>query len=199
MREIERRKVAVEVRAEKDDEGVRSFVGYAAVFDSPSEDLGGFREVILPGAFDRALKERHDVRALVNHNPDLILGRTKAGTLDLKADKRGLLSTIRPGDTQAARDAATSIERGDIDGMSFAFRVLSDDWRTEDGEPLREVRDLQLYDVSVVSYPAYAETQVDLRAVSVGREALDKAATVAAEIPLELRRRRLEHSIRSAS
>jgi phage head maturation protease len=85
-----------------------------------------------------------------------------------------------------------------MDGMSFAFRVLTDDWRTEDGEPLREVRDLELFDVSVVSYPAYAETQVDVRAVQVGQETLRTAQEVAAGIPLEIRRKRLEQTIREA-
>jgi Escherichia/Staphylococcus phage prohead protease len=158
--EVERRSIR-EVRAK--DEG--KIEGYAAVFNSLSEELWGFREVIMPGAFDRALKEEHDVRALVNHDPNQILGRTKSGTLKLSVDDHGLLAEIDPPDTQAARDALTSIRRGDLDGMSFAFRTLTDAWRMEDGVQIRELLDLELLDVSVVAYPAYPETQVSARAL----------------------------------
>lgn len=166
--EIERRALkGAEVRAA---EGERKIVGYAAVFNSLSEDLGGFREVILPGAFDRALREGHDVRALWNHNPDVVLGRTKSGTLKLSVDEKGLRSEIDPPETRAAEDVLTSIRRGDVDGMSFAFRVLTDNWRTEGGEQLRELADLELLDVSPVAYPAYPATQVSARALERAKE-----------------------------
>lgn len=133
--------------------------GYAAVFDSRSEDLGFF-EVIAPGAFDRALREKHDVRALVEHDAARIIGRTKSGTLKLSVDGKGLLAKIDQADTQAGRDVTTSLERGDLDGMSFAFRTLDDTWRDEGGELVREVRDVELVDVSVVAIPAYSATTV---------------------------------------
>lgn len=162
--EIERRALSgVEVRAEGDS--APTIAGYAAVFDSLSEDLGGFREVIAPGAFDRALKEGHDVRALVNHDANQILGRTKSGTLKLSVDKTGLRADIQPPDTQIARDALTSLRRGDLDGMSFAFRTLTDEWRTQDGQEVRSLLDLELVDVSVVAYPAYSATSVSARAM----------------------------------
>src|SRR5262245_20379553 len=156
----------VKLRAASDDgEGEAKIEGYAAVFNSPSEDLGGFREVILPGAFDRALKDKHDVRALVDHDPGKILGRTKSGTLALDVDEHGLKASIAPPDTQVARDTRTSIQRGDLDGMSFAFRTITDQWHEEEGESIRELVDLELLDVSVVAYPAYTATQVSARAL----------------------------------
>jgi Escherichia/Staphylococcus phage prohead protease len=173
-REIERRAVA-EVRAKEKDDGGSTIEGYAAVFNVMSEDIG-FREVIMSGAFDRALKEQHDVRALVNHDSNQILGRTKSGTLTLEVDEHGLRATISPPDTQPARDVVTSIKRGDLDAMSFAFSTLKDQWRTEEGEPVRELVDLELLDVSVVAYPAYAATQVSARA-------LEKAAAAKAPVP----------------
>lgn len=165
--EIERRSLrGVELRVA--DEG-GMIVGYAAVFNSLSEDLGGFREVIVPGAFDRAISEAHDVRALVNHDSSQLLGRTKSGTLKLSVDEKGLRAEIDPPATQAAIDALASISRGDMDGMSFAFRTLSDDWRAEGDQLIRELRDLELLDVSVVTFPAYPETQVAARALEMVR------------------------------
>ncbi len=161
--EIERRALpAAEIRAA---DGERKIVGYAAVFNSQSEDLGGFREIIMPGAFDRALREAQDVRALWNHNPDIVLGRTKSGTLALSIDEKGLRCEISPPDTQAANDVLASIRRGDVDGMSFGFRTLTDNWRMQEGEPIRELVDLELLDVSPVAYPAYPATQVSARAL----------------------------------
>lgn len=167
--EIERRTLTgIEVRA---TEGQSSkIVGYAAVFNSMSEDLG-FREIVMPGAFDRALLEGQDVRALVNHDENQILGRTKSGTLRLSIDPKGLLAEITPPDTQAARDIMTSIKRGDLDGMSFAFRTLTDAWRTQDGQQIRELRDLDLVDVSVVAFPAYEATSVSARALEQAKAA----------------------------
>lgn len=160
--DIERRALAgVEVRAE----GEPGISGYAAVYNSLSEELWGFREVILPGAFDRALKEKHDVRALVNHDPNQIIGRTKSGTLKLSVDEKGLRAEIAPPDTQVGRDVMASLKRGDLDGMSFAFRTIKDQWRTEEGQEIRELVDVELLDVSVVAYPAYSATSVSARAL----------------------------------
>lgn len=164
---VERRSVrGLELRADGDGEP-RHIVGHAAVFNSLSEEIFGFREVIMPSAFDRALSEGQDVRALVEHLPLLLLGRTKSGTLKLSVDDTGLLADINPPDTEAARNAVTSIERGDIDGMSFAFIPMTTQWRTEDGVDIREIHDLDLFDVSVVAFPAYVETDVDLNALDV--------------------------------
>jgi len=170
MAEVERRSMGrVELRAASEGKPAQ-LVGYAAVFNSRSEDLGGFREIIMPGAFDRALEEGHDVRALVNHNPDKMLGRTASKTTRLEVDEKGLRAEIDVPDTQDGRDTLTLVQRGDLSQMSFAFRTLADEWRTEDGEPLRELLDLELFDVSVVAYPAYPTTEVSARAIERARE-----------------------------
>lgn len=161
MFEKERRAFPVEVRKEGDEP--RKIVGYAAKFDTESQLLGWFREVIRPGAFEKAL-ESSDVRALWNHNDDYVLGRTKSGTLSLRQDDVGLWIEIEPPDTQWARDLMLSIERGDVDQMSFAFSDVTDR-TTDDGDVvLRELLEIRaLYDVSPVTYPAYEDTEVFLR------------------------------------
>ena len=160
----------VELRAASEGKPAQ-LVGYAAVFNSRSEDLGGFREIILPGAFDRALSEGHDVRALVNHNPDKMLGRTSSKTARLAIDEKGLGVEVDVPDTQDGRDTLTLVQRGDLSQMSFSFRTLADQWRTEEGEPIRELLDLELFDVSVVAFPAYPATEVSARALEKAREA----------------------------
>ena len=142
--------------------------GYAIVFNSQSEDLGGFREVIAPAAVDRALAEGHDVRALIDHDSGKILGRSKSGTLQMTKDEHGLKVRISPPDTTYARDLMKVVERGDVSGMSFAFITPEggDSWtRSDSGTPLRTVTDLYLRDVSVVTYPAYPATEVAVRSL----------------------------------
>jgi HK97 family phage prohead protease len=143
----------------------RKIRGYALVFNKASVDLGGFREVILPEAVDRTLREGLDVRALVDHDTSKVLGRMKAGTLALRKTSVGLQVEIDPPNTTAARDILESVNRGDVSGMSFAFHVLEDDWRIDDGMPLREVMDMRISEVSVVTFPAYPDTSVSLRAL----------------------------------
>ena len=138
--------------------------GHAAVFNSLSEMLWGFRETIAPGAFRDAI-EKSDVRALVNHEPSFVLGRKKNGTLKLWEDERGLAIDIDPPETQWANDLLVSIGRGDIDQMSFGFTVAEDSWDTVDGETRRTIlRVDELFDVSPVTFPAYPETDTALRA-----------------------------------
>jgi HK97 family phage prohead protease len=162
MKRMERRAFALE-ELRIDDVGDRRRIrGHAAVFDSLSLDLGGFREKIDPGAFQRTIRE-DDVRALVNHDPNLVLGRNKAGTLRLMEDARGLAIEIDPPDTQGARDLLTLLGRGDISQMSFGYYALSDRWETQGSEAIRTLEEVQLVDVSVVTFPAYPETDAGLR------------------------------------
>jgi HK97 family phage prohead protease len=141
--------------------------GHAAVFNQLSDDLGGYREKILPGAFAETIKDG-DVRALWNHDANFVLARTKSGTLKLKEDNTGLAIDAELPDTQFARDLIKTIERGDVDQMSFGFRVLPDgqNWRMEDGGLVRELRKVELFDVSPVTYPAYPQTDVGVRALA---------------------------------
>ena len=144
--------------------------GYAAVFyraDDPGTEfdpLPDVKERIMPGAFDRALEEGDDVRALFNHAPSQLLGRTKSGTLTLSKNRRGLKYDITLPNTTIGRDVQESIKRGDLTGSSFAFKVDSEKWTSRsDGQgELREIHDVQLFDVGPVTYPAYKSTTTDV-------------------------------------
>ena len=165
MKDLERRYVVAEMKIEKRADEPSRIRGHAALFNTLSEDLGGFREKIAPGAFSEAIKQ-DDVRALWNHNPDHILGRNGAGTLILSEDSRGLAIEIIPPDTQIARDLMTSIERRDVTQMSFAFSVKPNgsNWgKGDDGCDVRTLTAVNLYDVSPVTYPAYVNTDVAVR------------------------------------
>jgi len=157
MEELERR-AFVECRVEQDGKRLR---GYAIVFNVLSQDLGGFREQIAPEAVDRTLKDAADIRALVDHDTGRVIGRTRAGTLELRKDSKGLRVLIEPdGEISYAKDIMRAVARGDITGMSFAFRALDDEWNYEGKEPIRTVRDMRMSEVSVVSFPAYTQTDV---------------------------------------
>jgi HK97 family phage prohead protease len=135
--------------------------GYAALYDSLSEDLGGFVEVIKPGAFAGVLHD--DVRALINHE-GIPLARTKSGTLRLRDDGRGLLMEFQFSEATFAQDLRIAMSRGDITQCSFSFDVGDDRVGYRNGVLLREILSFKrLYDVSIVTYPAYPETTVGLR------------------------------------
>jgi HK97 family phage prohead protease len=159
MDNLERRSWA-ECRAEASDNG-RQIRGYAIVFNSPSVDLGGFREIIAPDAVDRTLNEGLDVRALVDHDSAKVIGRTRSGTLRLRKESRGLRIEVEP-DTEIsyARDIMRAVARGDVSGMSFGFRVLEDEWNYDGATPMRTVTDMRISEVSVVTFPAYQATDV---------------------------------------
>lgn len=153
--------------------------GYAAKFDAMSENLGGFREQIAAGAFADVLKD--DVRALFNHDANQVLGRTTAGTLRIAQDSTGLYYEVDLPDTQAARDLATSIERGDVSQSSFAFRVApnGDSWNeNEDGVIIRTITKFaRLYDVSPVTYPAYPDATIGTRSMQAWKAGREAAAS----------------------
>lgn len=151
--------------------------GYAAVFNSLSEDLGGFREKILPGAFSDSLKNR-DVMGLYSHDRSSILARTRNGSLLLRENSRGLFFELRLPNTQLGRDVEALVDRGDITQMSFGFSVPArgDDWVYERGQTIRTLRTVTLFEVSLVAEPAYSQTVVALRRVLDAVIAADLAA-----------------------
>lgn len=174
MKPAEKR-VFVDCELRIEGENSPKIVGYAAKYNAWSVDLGGFREIIRPGAFKRAVSEEQDVRALVDHDSSMILGRTKSGTLRMSEDAVGLRVEIDPPDTSIAKDVMESIRRGDIDGMSFGFVTRKDEWRNgKGGEMQRELIDVDLFDVSVVTYPAYPDTSVAMRSLEVYRKTPSK-------------------------
>jgi HK97 family phage prohead protease len=163
------RTITAELRTAGDE---FALVGFAATYNSWSKDLGGFREQIKPGAFTRSIQEKADVKALFNHAPDHILGRTKSGTLTLQDTPRGLRFRCQlDKNSQKHQDVHAAVKRGDIDECSFAFTVPTggQSW-TEGMDPdtnqrtqLRTLTDVDLIDVSVVTYPAYNETDAEAR------------------------------------
>ncbi len=163
---LERRWVTVDVanlRASSDDDGATKLKGYAAVFNVRT-DLIWFEEVIAPGAFKRAIKEKQNVPALWNHNSDLVLGRVANDRLTLSEDDHGLHVEIEPADTQHGRDAIIDVAEGNVTQMSFAFRAIKQEWIEEENQPaLRQILDVDLYDVSPVTYPAYPQTSISAR------------------------------------
>lgn len=154
---------AIEVRQSEEGES-RMVEGYAAVYESNSEEMWGFIERIAPGAFDTALAVS-DVRALVNHDPDKILARTASGTLTLSVDERGLKYSFEAPETTAGNDLLISLQRGDINQSSFGFTVAEDEWEfRDDGPDVRTITRVdRLFDVSPVTYPAYPDTTVAQR------------------------------------
>jgi HK97 family phage prohead protease len=154
-------RITVEKRGASGDVSVVR--GHAAVFDSLSENLGGFREIILKGAFDNVMD--NDVRALFNHDSNQPpLARTKSGTLEIGLDARGLTYEFEAPDTQIGRDLVVSLERGDIDESSFGFIVKTDSWDEDtEGRVVRTIVEIdELFDVSPVNFGAYQATDSEL-------------------------------------
>lgn len=157
----------VEVRS--GDNGTIVAEGYAAKFNTLSQNLGGFVERIAPGTFKKTLQEA-DVRALFNHDPNKLLGRNRSGTLRMEEDETGLRYEIDLPDTQLGREVATLLERGDISGSSFGFRTISDEWgESESGFPVRTLTQVALRDVGPVVYPAYVDTESAIRSLAEAR------------------------------
>lgn len=164
-----------EIRMETEQAGteaepvqIKKLVGYAARFNSYSQDLGGFVEIIRPGAFKENLGA-NPVYALANHNRDLILGTTKNGTLKVSEDQYGLRIELTPRDTPTTREWMGHVESGAIDKMSFKFSLKDkggERWlRGDSGESVRELLNVKLFDVSLVDFPAYESTSVGVRSI----------------------------------
>lgn len=165
---MDRRSFTTEFQVRAKPNGGAIVEGHGAVFNKMSRNLGGFIERVAPDAFTKTLADNPDVRALRNHEPSDILGRTRSGTLRLATDSTGLAYEIDMPDTTVARDLLISLERGDITQSSFGFFLVrgGDEWtQTEDGMPLRTLNAVSLHngDVSPVTYPAYPDADSGLR------------------------------------
>ena len=166
MDNIEYRNFNLELRGEDES---RHIEGYGSVFNSRSLDLGGFQEIIAPGAFDGVI-ERSDVKALLDHNAErgiLARSRNGKGSLSLELDERGLKYSFDAPHTNLGDEVVEGLKRGDYSQSSFAFTVESESWtKEEDGSYLRTINKIgNLYDVSIVANPAYTDTSVALRSL----------------------------------
>jgi HK97 family phage prohead protease len=156
--EVRTNSVDFEVRAEGDG---MTFTGYASVFNSPSEDLGGFIEYVAPGAFKRSLQSRNEVKLLWNHDSGEPLASLRGGTMQLVEDERGLKVTAQLPNTTRGRDVAELLRTNVISEMSFGFNVIKDSW-SRDGQT-RTLESVRLFEVSVVSFGAYKATEAAVR------------------------------------
>ena len=161
---MEIRSLALEECELREENGKQTIAGYAARFNALSEDLGGFREQIAPGAFANSIKDR-DILALWSHDSSAPLGRTSNGTLRLAENNRGLRFELDLPDTQAGRDCYALVKRGDIKGMSFGFGVKKDNWQQTGDLVQRTLEEVDLREVSPVAWPAYPQTACAARSL----------------------------------
>lgn len=169
----------LEVRS-ADGDKLPTLVGYAAKFDKRA-DLGWYQEEIAPGAFAESLRRGDDVRALWNHNTSAPLGRRSAGTLRVSEDATGLRVEIDLPNTTAGKDVLESVTRGDVDGMSFGFRAQRVEWQfdPEDGSnDVRRLLEVDLIEVSAVTFPAYEDTEIAKRSEDAVRKEISKLTDV---------------------
>lgn len=165
--EMERRCLPKAELRLSDDAKSPKITGYAAVFNSWADIGGWFRESIRPGAFAKTIRE-NDIRALMNHNENYVLGRNKAGTLTLREDSKGLAVEIDPVPATWANDLLTSMKRGDVNQMSFGFQVNKAENDFDKDE--RVLVDVTLFDVSIVTFPAYPTTSAQVRSAFQHKE-----------------------------
>lgn len=175
---LERRVYLSEVETRTAGENQRVITGYAYKFRALSQNLGGFKEQVLEDAGKESIQV-DDIRALMNHDANLILGRNRAGTLQMEEDSTGLLYEIKADERQSyVRDLLIALERGDVNQSSFGFQVPpnGDTWTMgEDDTPLRSIQKMSLFDVSPVTYPAYlsSESSVSQRCADMVRALKD--------------------------
>lgn len=163
QKEVRVRVAPQKFEVRKNADGSRSISGYAATFNDLSQDLGGFKERIAPGAFTQSLKDNPDVLCLYGHDDNQILGRGSSGTLEISEDSKGLKFTCKLPDTSTARDLIALMERSDIDSMSFGFYCVEDTWSEVNGQTIRTLIQVVLFEISVVGMPAYTSSSVNLR------------------------------------
>lgn len=169
---MERRTISTSFTTREENEQ-KHICGYFSVFNEPYEIIPGFTERIAPTAFDDALDD--DIRCLWNHNSDIVLGRTAAGTASFKADKHGLHGdVIINEDDRTALDCYARNKRGDVSQASFGFDILKDSWEwLDDGSCIRTIEKVKLYEVSPCTFPAYEGTDIKARAADAKRAAQD--------------------------
>lgn len=159
--------------------GADELEGYASVFNQETVIAGLWREEVAPGTFAKTIQEA-DIRALFNHNEEIVLGRNRAGTLILSEDSVGLRSIIKPPDSEWGRPVVVAVRRRDITGMSIAFIPVKQEWywpdRASKELPKRTMREAKLVDVSPVTFPAFEQTSISVRAAgfeTIGDEDTD--------------------------
>jgi len=168
----QKRSLTIPISTDTDIRATLKVEGYAAVFESPSQDLygwegDGFTEIIKRGAFRKVLSQKPDVVFNFNHDDSKILARTISGTLKLEEDPKGLKVEATLPATQLGKDIAELIYRGDLSSMSFCFSTGKDSYDITDDSVTRTVEEiLDLYDVSIVTHPAYLDTTIDVVAVA---------------------------------
>ena len=200
---MEKRIFNIENRFETREDGQEVVVGYGSIWNSRSQNLGGFYEYISPDAISQETIDKSDVRALINHDPNLVLARSTAGNLSLSVDEKGLRYEFSIPETSYGKDLAINMKNGNINQSSFAFTVGSDEWSTdEEGNDIRTITSIEkLYDVSPVTYPAYSQAESDLvvaqRALAmykenkeIKEEETDLVARSLAQLKIELIKRK---------
>jgi uncharacterized protein len=188
-KEIMRRDIPTTFEVTRQAENPEDFVveGYFALYESETELFDGIYEIITRGAFDSTLG--NDVRALWNHNSQYVLGRSKSGTLNLQTDEKGLFGTIRMPKTQYAQDLYELVKRGDVDQCSFGFNILAETVEELASGAYRwRINDIDLHEVSVVTFPAYENTSVQARANEVEKLKARKLDTKKTELSKRLER-----------
>ena len=170
---MERRHIDKPLRVETREDGAARVEGYASRYydGNPGTEYRlwpGAVERIMPGAFEGIA---NNVMALFNHDPSRILGSTRAGSLKLEARSDGLFYSVEVPDTPTGKEVSANVRAGNIQGSSFGFRITDEEWRTEDDVDIREVRGVELLDVSPVTYPAYADTSAGIRSTDGADEA----------------------------
>lgn len=183
---MERRYTPHRTKVEARADGIKDISGYAAVYFNAGDPGTEYRlyddlvERIMPGAFDEAIAQRHDVRALFNHDASMVLGRTEASTLRIETDSTGLRYVISPPNTQVGRDVVELLERGDVSGSSFAFVPTKVSWeermnqKTKKTEYVRKIENVRLLDVGPVTYPAYESTTAGVRSADEAKDAAEQ-------------------------
>jgi HK97 family phage prohead protease len=194
----ERRYTASAVRADGGAKQQTHIAGYAARFNTLSEDLGGFRERLQPGCFRASLARGHDIKMLYGHNAQSILGSTFAQTLGLREDNQGLAFRCQLPDTATGREVAELCRRGDLRECSFGFRCEDEDWNDEEDPddvrsrrkiPVRTVLRAHVLEVSAVAFPAYPQTSVGIDAPPMALAASARSLWPSGAIPFEIRSR----------